>query len=521
MATNEAPAPATDAPKPASAPALSASSVTTALSVGWLLAELEAEFTHDDAERLPDGSLYTVSAPGSAALLLAQVPAARVRVRQIQAKLFLLQPDFDRAGVPPADSAALNDELAQLATVIDHTPAPDAGVATLVQEVTQNVLANLTATSSRMGRAFGLGYDLADTCRLPRSANQNDLKEAFGEPVVNIHEALADLASSLPPHAARGVSLSLAEWQYWAGNPTLSHQPVHWPQPGIVEALARQGQVWRAILSGEKRATDMLAADDYLGALKALARRLVTGRPWIWFVLFLLVLLTGVGIYLLVAAKATAAKILGIVLSAFGVVGIRTASLKQGLADVAKEIEAEVWGAEVDYAVAGAITVPPGDWRIDLKKIDTPPPRGLDPHVAANSRTVHRITHAISQHKPRPVRMWRVQEHLHDNCAYHPLTGAVEPRSGAGMKRRLRVARQLVSRPALGVGPKEINPGAPGRIVSRHPGGDNGGGSEDLIFVWTFRHARLIDLKEFKNYADAVVASRGSTASSGNGSGSN
>lgn len=503
------------APPPASAPSLaSTSSITTSLSAGWLLAELELDFRHPPTPRLPDGSLSEASVIGSAASLLQQVPAAKVRVRQTQAKLGLLQADLDQAKVPPEDSEPVTYKLERLATLTDGgsptgDPAHD-DPQTLVEAVTQDVLANLTAASTRLGRAFGLGYDLANTCRLlPDATQEAELRFLFGERIVDVHEALADLASFLPPHAARGVSLSLAEWQYWAANPKLGKHAVAWPQPAVSDALGRQGQVWRSVLSGEKLGADMLSADDYLGALKALFRRLIRGRPWIWLVLVLTIALLGLGIYLLVADKGTLAKIGGIVATALGAAGLRMASLKQTFADVAKEIEAQVWGAELDFAVAEAVTVPPGDWRVNLKKIDTPPPRGLDPHIAANSRTVHTVSNAISQRKPRPVRIWGVHKHLHDKCEYRPLGGSVDGENGGeGLTHRLRLARQLVSNRTLGTHPHEVKPGAPGRILSRHrEAGD------EVAVVWTFRHARIIEVEEFADWTAAEAESRRSQRS--------
>lgn len=530
---------ASPTPTPSAPSLASGSSLPTAVGIGWLLAELQADLTPAGSERLPSGSLEEASVPGSAALLLATVPAPEVRVRQIQTKLFLLQPDLDRAGVDADALSQVTASLRRLARALGPSdnsgaengdPSGDGGEShngdlpvdplRLVNDVTQEVLANLTAVSTRMGRAFGLGYDLANTCRLPVNAQQGqELAYLFGDRIIDVHEALADLASSLPAHAGRAVTMSLAQWQYWAVRPTLGKQLVQWPQRGVSDALARQGQVWRSVLCGEKLGTDMLAIDDYLGALKALARRLVTGRPWVWFMLFLLVVITGLGIYLLVAAKATVLKIVGIAISALGVVGIRTASLKQGFSDIAKEIEAEVWGAEVDFAIAEAITVPPGDWRIDLRKINTPPPRGLDPHIAANSRTVHRIINAISERRrPKSLRSWRVQKHLHDRCQYTAVDASSKPPpGGAGLWRRLRLARRLVSSPTLRTRADPLKPGAPGRLVSRHA--DVGNTQSQRGVVWTFHHSRLTDVHEFAEFAQAEAESQRSQLSEANGHG--
>ncbi len=497
------------APPAASAPPLaSRASITTAFSVGWLLAEQALEITIGNAQRLPDGSLSSATIQGSSASLLAAVPPAKVRVRQIQAKLNLLKADLDQARVPAQDITALEAELDALAAEVDGPSSsgaspPRVGVANLVGQVTQDALANLTAASTRLGRAFGLGYDLAKTCALPRNANGDDLARAFGMRAVDVQEALADLASSLPEHAGRAVSLSLAQWQHWAADPKLSKKAVAWPQEGVEDALARQGQVWRSVLSGEKQGKDMLAADDYIGALKALALPIIR-RPWVWAGLLAIVVLLGAGIYLLVAQKATLAKVGGAALSALGGVGLSTASLKRAFSDVAKELETQLWGAELDYAISEAITVPPGDWRVSLKKIDVPPPRGLDPNIAANARTVHRISRTINQ---RPTgRAKRVQRYLHEGGTFQTPDGAVvQATSGSARKRRLKIAKKLVKREALRYDPEKVAAGSPGRIVSGH----RPPGAQALsAFVWTFRHRRVHHIEEYADYNAARAAAR-------------
>ena len=487
--------------------------VTLALTVGWLLAELEIDLSPTPPQCQPEGLLGQVSRSGSSASLLTSVKPRTVMLRQVQAKIFQLTPNLAQAGIPDKDSAALSKALKQLATAVASSEdgpcrngnASGDELTDLVGSVTQDVLANLTAASTRLGRALKLGYDLANTCRLPRDAGRQELTFLFGERVVGVQDALADLASSLPEHAGRAVSLSLAQWEYWAMNPKLSNRALVWPQAGVADALARQGEVWRSVLSGEKLGKDMLAADDYLGALKVLARRLVTGRPWVWLLLILFVAAAAIGIYLLVAAKGELAKLSGAVLAGLGAVGIRTASLKRDFADVAKDIEAQVWGAEIDFAVAEAITVPPGDWRVNLRKIDTPPPRGLDPHIASNSRTLHRVSSAVSARRPRPLRVWRVQQHLDDKFIFHRLNGAVETSNArTAIRRRVELARRLVAKRALGAEPAEIKPGAPGRLISRHTVAT---GREEHWFVWTFHHGRLLDLAAFDVHDDATAES--------------
>ena len=248
----------------------------------------------------------------------------------------------------------------------------------------------LTAASTRLGKAFRLGFDLATTCRLPATAELTNLQEVFGLRAVSIQQALADLSSALPDHASRAVSLSLAVWQHWAAGPELGRHAVQLPNESIGKAVARQGEVWYAVLSGEKAGKDMLGLKDYGNAIWSLVRR-AASRWWLWVVGILTVGAAAAGIYLLVAHGPAIKKLIGAALTGLGAVGLRVASLKQLVGQASVEVEQEIWGAELDLAIADAIMVPPGDWRLEVgsPEIELPPPRGVDPYYARHARTIH------------------------------------------------------------------------------------------------------------------------------------
>jgi hypothetical protein len=175
-----------------------------------------------------------------------------------------------------------------------------------------------------------------------------------------------------------------AQWQHWAAG---SDREAQWRGDGVVAALVRQGQVWRALLSGEKAGTDMLGADDYVGAFRTLVARLVRHRPWVWGAAMLMAAAIAALIYLFVTERGTVQHVVAIGLSALAAVGISTAALKRALNDVTSEIEAQVWRAELDFAIAEAITVPAADWIVKLKKIELPAPRGTDPQSGEKAAT--------------------------------------------------------------------------------------------------------------------------------------
>ena len=179
---------------------------------------------------------------------------------------------------------------------------------------------------------------------------------------------LADLASNLPAHSSRAVTLSIAQWKTWSANPQLDKKTVDLAAEPVQHALRRQGDVWRSVLSGEKLGTDMLSADDYLRASKALFRHVVRSRPWLWIVLLVAAALVGLGVYLVVTAASAVKAVSGVVLSVLGALGISTASLKRAFGQLETELGGAVWGAELDNAIADAITFAPGARRLKPKR---------------------------------------------------------------------------------------------------------------------------------------------------------
>ena len=262
-------------PAEATAPPLQPFAVPPAFDVGWLLADLRAR---------PVAAARRNVAGGALSALMAATPPD-VEVVRIAAKIGLLSPQLESAGVGKENLVLISSGLKT-----SHDAAARNGALSprAVDGLFATISATFTAASTRMGEALSLGFDLANTCRLPRevstknekAAHQNDkdvnknengtkAKEAekaflqlFGARVVKVQAALADLASSLPQHAARAVALSLAQWMYWAGKPELNKHAVAWPDPAVAAALSRQGEVWRALLAGEKRGQDMLSGDD-------------------------------------------------------------------------------------------------------------------------------------------------------------------------------------------------------------------------------------------------------------------
>lgn len=488
--------PAAAASSVGAAPLLTPTSVPTAFNVGWLLAELRA-WAHDNpptmaADKPPaqtstsGAQIKPLTAGDDPPSRLDMAPSAQVKIAQITARITLISPDVESAGVPAASLRAVDAALTEAAGAVTENRLGDIDVDDLY-----SVISNaLTAASIRVGRALDLGFDLANTCRMRREtlpdAAESAFLDLFGPRVVKVQEALADLATSLPEHAARGVALSLAEWQFWAGRLTLNKAPVSWPDAAVTDALRRQGEVWRAVLAGEKLGQDMLSADDYFGAMRELVKGQFLKRPWAWISLIASVALVIVGAIFVLANTTAATKVVGGVVPLLGAVGISAATLKGFAGNIAKELERQVWGAELDYAIAEALTVPPGEWRVKLRKIDTPPPRGIDPHITTNARIVRKVSEASRVEPgwpPAVIKAWLVRKYMDPMFTFKPITGPSIER---------KAATKLITHPVMaGFHASHVAAGAPGRLWTSHTRSVAEEGRPDECFlVWTFRENR-------------------------------
>lgn len=242
------------------------------------------------------------------------------------------------------------------------------------------LLVALTAADFRLGKAYGLGRALAETALLPDAKDPRTLQQLFAPyRLATLLEWLADLKSVFPPHAAEAVRGSLPAWRAWSEDPTLlppldargrQRRPVDWSsaadRESVTRALHRQGQLWRAVLSGEKDGVDLLSGDDYVRAADRLLgqlRRLLLGflrRFWVaTSVLVVLVLVVTATL----AFVHTAFRVAVVVLTAAGAIGLTWKSAASGLGRVLGHVQRPLWQTELDTAVADAITGLPRERR--------------------------------------------------------------------------------------------------------------------------------------------------------------
>ena len=225
------------------------------------------------------------------------------------------------------------------------------------EDLDGKALAVLSATDMQLGKAYAVGRALLTLTSRPDA--ETTLKSHLtGPAVAPVVAAIDDLASALAPHAGHSVRISIHEWR--ASIETRSDVAPEEPATWLL--LARQGELWRSMLSGEKAGLDMLEIDDYLEAAERLSRRMrslgwtVLQRFWL-LVVAIVVLFAG-GVALIVATDSEAAVVAGagtIIAS----LGLTWRGLGRSLGQLASKLERPLWGAELDTAITRAITLLP------------------------------------------------------------------------------------------------------------------------------------------------------------------
>jgi len=338
-----------------------------------------------------------------ARLLLAQVRADMERAWR-----------YDDSGQPLPD-------LAPVQSLLQAELRQPGQLQAAVAALHQQLLMTLTAADFRLGKAYGLGRALAETVLLPDAKNPQTFQQVFARyRLANLLGWLADLKSAFPPHAAEAVRGTLQTWAAWSEAPTLRlaldgqaatdaetddqplgtaptraptarvpppartafrsrrarhprqlpTRPVDWgsaaDRESIIRALRRQGQLWQALLSGEKDGVDLLSSDDYLLAADQLLghiRRLtleLLRRFWIATVMVATVLAAALVTVFTVRA---ASPVVAAVLTAAGAIGLSWKGAASGLGRVLAQAQRPLWESELDVAVANAVTVLPWERR--------------------------------------------------------------------------------------------------------------------------------------------------------------
>jgi hypothetical protein len=322
--------------------------VAVALGLGWYLAALSHPGEVVKSAAAARGDLAGLAALTEGQVLdycASQVEVACARLRELVEKSGLELP-------------ALADLRASLATD---------GRQAAAEHVDACVIAALGAADFKLGKAYGVGRGLLNLTTRPRehATLANHLTE---ERVAPLSAAIDDLSSTLQPHAGHSVRASIHEWR----TSLETHSTVVRERDEAWMALARQGELWRALLAGEKSGLDMLEIEDYLDAANRLSARLRTvARQLVWKfpgLVAVAILLFVAGVVLAVVFRDSAGAVVvgaGTILASLG---LTWRAAGRALGGLAAKLEQPLWGAELDVAITEAITLLE---REDPKRRDT------------------------------------------------------------------------------------------------------------------------------------------------------
>lgn len=218
------------------------------------------------------------------------------------------------------------------------------------------LLSALTVADFRLGKAFSLGRALRETTG--RHQAVEELEHHLGDQhLTKLTAWCADLKSALPAHAGQAVADSLRRWQSWG-----RQRP--WTgtvgRPDFDRRLDRQGERWRAILTGEKNARDLLTVGTYIEAGEQLlsdASNLAVGfmkRFWIPVVVAAGLVFGGLAAIIVLGGNG----VIGGLASILTGLGISWKTTTPTLSKVGEGLSGPLWEAELDAAITVAVTDP-------------------------------------------------------------------------------------------------------------------------------------------------------------------
>lgn len=357
--------------KKAAGVTVSSELVSAAFALGWVVAEIY----HGPIPTKPREvtSKAPASLPGLSSLTESE--QLETRLRQISVAVLQLLP-----GDVGKTANTLRDQIDATLATDRHTPDV---VRLLLALLHTEILQALTAQDTTLGKAYGLGRALAETYLLPLHADAPTRAHVWTDTfdpfrLANLYGWLSDLKSAVPDHAAYAVTGSLERWSQWVGTETPKDETAPWDRdwPAMDHALSRQSERWRAVLTGEKQANDLLRATDFVAAGSAFVARLsnVVGRTCAQYkgrlstVGLALAAVAAGAVYVAISTN-NAAALWAWLLPAVAGLGVWK-TLGKGLSTGIGRLEGPLWDVELGESIAVAITRLP---------LDAPTPKRQDP----------------------------------------------------------------------------------------------------------------------------------------------
>jgi hypothetical protein len=205
--------------------------------------------------------------------------------------------------------------------------------------LTPELIVSLFGAGARFPQAYALGGQL-------RALIPTDTADA-AMPTPGLIAALDTLSSEFPSHAARGVALSMDRWS----------QALDADRAGRAVA---QVDLWRSVLAGEKQGSELLEPHDYIDAAAQLENsfsRRAFRSWWLIGVAVLAVLLFAAGVAALFLVHGSAAKVVAAAAGVLSALGLTWKGIGGTLGKLLGKLEIPLWGAELDAAIAVAMTL--------------------------------------------------------------------------------------------------------------------------------------------------------------------
>jgi hypothetical protein len=353
--------------------------VQEAFALGWHVAELR--YPADWERTAAADRLVALDGATRRRLLLAQVSADLHALR-----LERDGPVAPRRGTGRPEHRP-GDPLADLAPIELPPLTPEQA-----EELRVAVLVRLTVKDFVLGKAYSLGAGLCllvfEACARLQPEGGSPLtfveaRRAIGqvltpERVRQLWSAVKDLKSEFPPYAADPVSTTLADWCTWATGPDRRAAAGGRGDGDVVAArLWRQGQVWRALLSGERKPADCMVLANYVDAAGLLLRSYAR-LALRWGTVLVGVVTVGLVLAVALAVGRLADSPAVTLLGALSTLGLSAASAVAALRRALNTAERALWDTELTAAIAVAINYVPAQ----LPRSAVARLRGGDPRPA-------------------------------------------------------------------------------------------------------------------------------------------
>ncbi len=252
---------------------------------------------------------------------------------------------------PPLDLSVAQTGCSDLP--LDSNSAADVNAAVTgksdaVTRLNASIVEVLWATERELAKAYQLGREMQDMCAGP-IAGAATVVDSVANHADNVHKLLITLASKLPPNAAHATDNSL---RLWAAS-------LHAGGQEDPKGLLTQGWHWHTVLSGEVAGKDGLRLSDYIAAAEGLSQQLrqIAGQAArrFWWLIAIALVVAGIGVYLIILdTKGSVGAGITAVLASFGVTW---KAVGEFFGRAAATGEAQLWDAELDWAIAYRFTV--------------------------------------------------------------------------------------------------------------------------------------------------------------------